>query len=45
MTDKMPLDILGQRLVLLTQFLLMALAEDTLSLGIGSLDLVVGMIF
>ena len=44
MTDEMPLDILRQLLVLQTQFLLMALAEDTLALGIGSLDIFVRVV-
>ena len=44
MTDEMPLDILGQRLVLLTQFLLVTLTEDALSLLIGGLYIFVGVI-
>ena len=44
MTDEMPLDILGQLLVFLAQFLLMTLAEDTLSFSISGLDIFVGMI-
>ena len=44
MTDKMPLNILRQRLVFLAQLLLVALAKRTLTLGVGSLNILVGMI-
>ena len=44
MADKMPLDVLRQRLVLLAQFLLVALAEDALTLGVGGLDILVRVI-
>ena len=44
MTDEMPPDIAGQRLDFLTQFLLVALAKNPLTFGIGSLDLFVGVI-
>ena len=44
MTDEMPLDIRRQRRMFLSQFLLVALTEDTLSLGIGRLDILIGMI-
>ena len=44
MTDEMPLYILGQLFVLLTEFLFMALAEDTLSLLISRLNIFVGVV-
>jgi hypothetical protein len=44
MTDEVPTDILGQRLVLATQFLLVTLTKDTLSLVVGRLNILVGMI-
>ena len=43
MTDEMPLDVLRQRSHLLGEFLLMTLAEDTLSFSISLLDILVGM--
>ena len=44
MADEMPLDILGQRLVFLPQFLLVTLTKDALALLIGSLIILVGVI-
>ena len=44
MTDEMPLDILGQLHVFLPQFLLVALAEDALSLLVGGKDIFIGVI-
>ena len=44
MTDEMPRYVLGQRLVFLAQFLLMALAEDALPFFVCSLYELVGMI-
>ena len=38
MADEVPLDILGQLLVLQAKLLFVALTEDALSLGIGGLD-------
>ena len=43
MTDKMPLYVLRQGLHLLGKFLLMALAEDALTFGVSSLNILVGM--
>ena len=44
MTDEMPLNILGQRLVFLTQFLFVTLTENALSLLIGGLNILIGVI-
>ena len=44
MTDEMPLDILRQRLVLQTQFLFVTLTENALSLLVGGLNILIGVI-
>ena len=43
MTDEMPLYVLRQSLHLLGKLLLMALAEDALTFGVSSLNILVGM--
>ena len=42
--DEMPADVLGQRRHLVTKLLLVALAEDALTLSVGSLDILVRMV-
>ena len=45
MTDEVPDDVAGQRLMLELEFLLMALAEDALSLLVGGLYILIGVVF
>jgi hypothetical protein len=44
MTDEVPLDILWQRSVLLSQLLFMTFTEDALSFVVGCLNILIGMI-